>query len=80
MIVAERESSKRAPLVCVVENTRAALADLAAAFYDRPDAAAENGGRYRHERQDHDDVSAQAHLRESGIALRIDRDGALRNR
>ena len=43
-------------------------------------APTEDGRRHRHERQDDDDVFAQAHLREGGTALRVDRNRPLRNR
>ena len=80
VIVTEHEVQHARATCVVVENTRHALADLGAAFYDRPALRLKMAGSHRDEWQDNHDLSAQTYLREGWTALRLDRDGALRNR
>ena len=57
----------------VVDDTRVAMAPLAAAFYGHPSRGHDRGRRHRHERQDDDDAPAGRDLRARRPAVRRDR-------
>ena len=59
MAVVSEARLRKKPRVTVVEveNSRAALADLGAAFYRFPGGQSEDRRRHRHERQNDDHVS-----------------------